>query len=163
VRASACVLTRGRLDAALAPLVAAPTTPWKMVTVAPWYGHTACHVHSSSATAVRYHSGWPPVPIRWVLIRDPAGTFAPQALLSTTLERAPVQLLTWFVQRWPLETTVAEARAYRGIATSRQWSDRSVARPPTSVFGLYSVMTLMAAPLIGAKHAPVRTAAWDPT
>jgi hypothetical protein len=187
VRESACVITRLRLDAALyapapprkpkqngrprkkglrlptlAPLVAAPATPWKMVTVAPWYGHKERHVHSTSATAVWYHSGLPPVPIRWVLIRDPAGKFAPQALLSTKLDCDPVQLLTWFAQRWQLETTFEEARAHIGIETARQWSDRSVARTTPSLFGLYSLVTLMAAHLIGDKHAPVRTAAWYP-
>ena len=187
VRESVCVITRVRLDAALyapapprkpkqngrprkkgrrrptlAHLVAAPTTPWQLVTVAPWYGHKERHVHITSATAVWYHSGVPPVPIRWVLIRDPAGTCAPQAWLSTKLDCDPVQILTWFVQRWQLETTVEEARAHIGIETARQWSDRSVARTTPSLFGLYSIVTLMAAHLIEDKHAPIRTAAWYP-
>src|SRR3712207_8885443 len=81
------------------------STPWKMVTVAPWYGHTACHVHSSSATAVRYHSGWPPVPIRWVLIRDPAGTFAPQRSEEHTSE---LQSRQYLVCRLLLEKTKSE-------------------------------------------------------
>jgi DDE superfamily endonuclease len=187
VRESVCVITRLRLDAALytpvpprrpkqngrprkkgmrlptlAHVVAAPTTPWRPVTVAPWYGHKERHVHITSATAVWYHSGLPPVPIRWVLIRDPAGKFAPQALLSTRLDLDPVQILTWFVHRWQLETTFEEARAHLGIETSRQWSDRSVARTTPSLFGLYSIVTLVAAHLIRDKHAPVRTAAWYP-
>jgi hypothetical protein len=111
---------------------------------------------------VWYHSGLPPVPIRWVLNRDPAGKVAPQALLSTKLDGDPGQILTWFIQRWPLETTCEEARAQIGIETSRQWSARSVARTTPSLFGLYSIVTLMAAHLIGDKHAPVRTAAWYP-
>jgi DDE superfamily endonuclease len=187
IRASACVITRLRLDAALytpapprkpkpngrprtkglrlptlAPLVAAPTTPWKMVAMAQWYGHKERHGPMTSATAVWYHPGLPPVPIRWVLIRDPAGKFAPQALLSTKLDCDPVQILTWFVQRWQLETTFEEARAHIGIETARQWSDRSVARRTPSLFGLYSIVTLMAAHLIGDKQAPVRAAAWYP-
>ena len=134
-----------------------------MVTVAPWYGHKERHVHITSATALWYHSGLPPVPIRWVLIRDPAGKVAPQALLSTKLDCDPVQILTWFVQRWQLETIFEEARAHIGIETARQWSDRIVARTTPSLFGLYSIVTLMAAHLIEDKHAPVRTVAWYPT
>ena len=102
------------------------------------------------------------MPIRWVLIRDPAGKFTPQALLSTRLDLDPVQILTWFVRRWQLEATFEEARAHLGIETSRQWRNRSVARTTPSLFGLYSIVTLIAAHLIRDKHAPVRTAAWYP-
>lgn len=187
VRGSACVITRLRLDAALytpapprkpkqngrprkkgrrlptrAHVVAAPTTPWQLVTVAPWYGQNARRVHLASATAVWYHSGLPPVPIRWVLIRDPAGTFAPQALLSTKLDLNPMQILTWFIQRWQLETTFEEARAHLGLETPRQWNDRSVSRTTPTLFGLYSIITLAAAHLIGDQPAPVHTTAWYP-
>jgi hypothetical protein len=34
-----------------------------------------------SETAVWYHTGLPPVPLRWVLIRDPQEEFDTQALL----------------------------------------------------------------------------------
>jgi hypothetical protein len=187
VRESAGVITRLRLDAALyapapprkpkqngrprkkgirlptlAHLVAAPTTPWTLVTVAPWYGQKARRVHIASSTAVWYHSGMPLVPMRWVLIRDPAGTFAPQALLSTKLDLDPIQILTWFIQRWRLETTFEEARAYLGLETPRQWNDRSVSRTTPALFGLYSIVTLAAAHLLGDQPAPIRTTAWYP-
>lgn len=187
VRGSACVITRWRLDAALyapapprkpkqngrprkkgmrlptlAHLVASPTTPWKLVTMAPWYGQKARRVHITSSTAVWYHSGQPPVPIRWVLIRDPAGTFEPQALLATKLALDPRQILTWFIQRWRLETTFEEARAHLGLETPRQWNNRSVSRTTPAVFGLYSIITLAAAHLIGDQPAPVRATAWYP-
>jgi hypothetical protein len=187
VRDSACVITRLRLDAALyapapprkpkqngrprkkgrrlptlAHLVAAPTTPWQLVKIAPWYGQKARRVHITSGTAVWYHSGLPPVPIRWVLIRDPARTFTPQALLSTGLALDPVQILTWFIQRWQLETTFEEARAHLGLETSRQWNDRSIGRTTPVLFGLYSIITLAAAHLIGDQPAPVRATAWYP-
>jgi hypothetical protein len=187
VRERACVITRVRLDAALyapapprkpkqngrprrqgrrlptlAHRVAPPTTPWQLVNIAPWYGQHERGVHMTSATALWYHSGWPPVPLRWVLLRDPAGTCAPHAWLSTTLALDPVQILTWFVPRWPLEPTFEEARAHVGSETSRQWSDRSVARTTPSLFGLDAIVALMAAHLIEDKPAPVRTAAWYP-
>jgi DDE superfamily endonuclease len=187
VRESACIITRLRLDAALyapapprkprqngrprkkgirlptlAHLVTDPATCWQRVTVAPWYGQKARRVDITSATAVWYHSGLLPVPIRWVLIRDPTGKFAPQALLSTKLALDPVQILTWFIHRWQLETTVEEARAHLGLETPRQWNDRSVSRTTPTVFGLYSIVTLAAAHLIGDQPAPVRTTAWYP-
>ena len=116
----------------------------------------------TSATAVWYHSGLPPVPIRWVLVRDPDGKLEPQALLSTKLDCDPVQILTWFVQRWQLETTFEEARAHIGLETPRQWHDRSVSRTTPVLLGLYSIMTLAAACLIGEQPVPVRAPAWDP-
>jgi DDE superfamily endonuclease len=185
VRESACVITRLRLDAALyapapprrpkqngrprkkgmrlptlAHRAADPTTCWQLVTVVPWYGQKERRVYITSATAVWYHSGLPPVPIRWVLIRDPAGKFAPQALLSTGLDVDPVQILTWFIQRWQLETTFEEARAHLGLETPRQWNDRSVSRTTPALLGLYSMVTLMATRLIGDKEAPVRMTTW---
>jgi hypothetical protein len=187
VRRDACVITRLRLDAALyapapprrirqngrprkkgvrlptlAQVLANPTTGWKTVTITPWYSRGERCVQITSATAVWYHSGLPPVPIRWVLVRDPAGKLEPQALLSTQLDCNPVQILTWFVQRWQLETTFEEARAHIGLETPRQWNDRSVSRTTPALLGLYSIITLAAACLIGEQPVPVRATAWYP-
>jgi hypothetical protein len=131
--------------------------------MAPWYGQNERRVHITAGTAVWYYSGLPPVPIRWVLIRDPARTLTPQALLSTKLALDPVQLLTWFIQRWPLDTTCEEARAHLGLETSRPWNGRSIGRTTPALFGLYSIITLAAAHLIGDQPAPVRATAWYPT
>ena len=57
-----------------------------------------------------YHSGMPPVVLRWVLLRDPRGKFASQALLCTDTEATPEQIIAWFVHRWQLETTFQEVR-----------------------------------------------------
>jgi hypothetical protein len=144
----------------LAHRAADSTTCWKLVTVAPWYGQKERRVSITAATAVWHHSGLPPVPIRWVLIRDPAGKFAPQALLSTKLDVNPVQILTWFIQRWQLETTFEEARVHLGLETPRQWNHRSVSRTTPVLLGLNSIVTLMATHLIGDKEAPVRMTTW---
>jgi hypothetical protein len=82
MRASAGVITRSRLGE--------PTRPWKLVSVAPWYGQQAQRVHIAFATTVWWHSGLPAVLIRrWLLIRDLAGTFTPQALLATKPDLDP--------------------------------------------------------------------------
>ena len=39
----------------------------------------------------------PPVPIRWLLVRDPLGELPPQAFLCTDLDAAPIDILQWFV------------------------------------------------------------------
>jgi hypothetical protein len=180
-----CVITRLRLDAALyepAPprkprqngrprkkgtrlptlekVLTDSTTPWATVTVANWYGERDRRVQITSDAAVWYHSGKPVVPIRWVLIRDPAGRFEPQALLTTNQQLAPAQVLTYFIRRWQMETTFEDARAHLGIETQRQWSDKATARTTPVLLALYSIVTLIAAHLLGTNTMPVRTAAW---
>jgi len=43
----------------------------------PWYGGRTASLELATGTAVWSHGGKPPVAIRWVLIRDPQGQFAP--------------------------------------------------------------------------------------
>ncbi len=136
------------------------TTPWTTVTIANWYREPQRGVEVASATAVWYHTGLPPVPIRWVLIRDPRNKFRPQALLSTDVRRTPTQIVTWFVQRWQVEVTFQEVRTHLGVETQRQWADLAIARTTPTLLGLFSVVTLLAHSL--AKHQGVapRQAAW---
>ena len=117
--------------------------PW-MTTAVAWYDNTTRTVELTSQTAVWYHTGKPPVPLRWVLIRDPQCEFAPQALLCTDPAIAPVQILEWFVLRWQLEVTFMETRAHLGVETQRQWSDRAIARTTPALMGIFSWITLAA-------------------
>lgn len=92
----------------------------------------------------RLSTGYPPVPIRWVLIRDPLATFPTQALLCTDLDADPQHISTWFILRWQLEVTFHEVRAHLGVETQRQWSDRAILRTTPALMGLFSVVTLLA-------------------
>jgi hypothetical protein len=65
----------------------------------------------ASGTAVWYSTGLPAVPIRWVLVRDPQGAMATQALLCTDLGAKAEKIVGWIVMRWQMETTFQEARA----------------------------------------------------
>ncbi len=125
-----------------------------------WYNGTTRTLELASQTAVWYHCGKPPVPIRWVLIRDPKGELDTQALLCTSLAVAPAQVLEWFVLRWQLEVTFQEVRSHLGVETQRQWSDRAIARTTPVLMGLFS-WTALAAHLL-QKQRPMlqRTAAW---
>ena len=92
-----------------------------------WHDGTARMVELTSQTAVWYHSGKPPVAIRWVLIRDPQGTFDPQALLYTDPGADPTQMMECFVLRWQLKVTpyqvrdrlFQEVRTHLGVETQR--------------------------------------------
>ena len=116
---------KGRRLPALKTLLDLPTVSWATASAA-WYDGTIRTVELTSQTAVWYRSGKPPVPLRWVLVRDPQGEFATQALLCTDLAVEPVQILEWFVLRWQLEVTpyqvrgrlFQEVRAHLGVRPS---------------------------------------------
>ena len=114
----------------------------------------------TSQTAVWYRSGKPPVLIRWVLIRDPQGSFATQALLCTDPAADPTQILEWFVLRWQLEVTFHEVRTHLGVETQRQWSDLAIARTTPALLGLFSWTTLAAHALQKRRPMTQRKAAW---
>jgi len=138
-----------------------PAAAWTMHPVARWYGEHTRPIQLLSATAIWYHTGLPPVPIRWVLIRDPRGRFATQALLCTDLTADPLQIVSWFLLRWQLEVTFREVRAHLGVETQRQWSDRAIARTTPTLLGLFSLVTLLAHDQLRAESAlPCRPSAW---
>src|SRR3954469_4790013 len=151
---------KGRRLPTLAARLADPATVWTTATVANWYGEGARTVAVASDTAVWYHTGLPPVPIRWVLVRDPQGGFDPQALLCTDLAAEPAQLLAWFVLRWQLEVTFEEARRHLGVESQRQWSDLAILRTTPALLGLFSLVTLWAHPRMAPAGERGRAAAW---
>jgi len=169
VRRHVCLVTRLRLDASLfepapprrpgrlgrppkkgrrlpklAQLLADPKTRWTTLVLPEWYGGVRRTLETVSGTAVWYHSGMPPAPIRWVLVRDPSGEREPQAFLSTDLALAPAEILGWFVQRWSMETTFQETREHLGVETQRQWSDLAIIRTTPALLGLFSLVTIWA-------------------
>lgn len=135
---------QGKRRPTLAAVLADARTPWTKVIVAQWYGEGPREGAIATDTAVWYHSGKPPVAIRWLLMRDPKEDFKPQALLSTNLAHTPEQMLTWFVRRWTMEVTVEEARAHLGLETQRQWNARAIARTTPALLSLYAIVTLTA-------------------
>jgi hypothetical protein len=152
--------TKGRRLPTLADVLTAATPRWQRIRVPGWYGEGARVVEFCSATAVWRHAGQPVVPIRWVLLRDPLGRFDPQALLCTDPARTPLQILTWYVQRWQVEVTFREVRDHLGVETQRQWSDRAIARTTPCLLALFSLVTLLATRLTPEARQTVATAAW---
>lgn len=134
-------------------------TKWQSVKVC-WYDGQTQLMEITSQTAVWYHSGKPPVPIRWVLIRNPQEAYETIALLSTSQELDPLQIVNWFVQRWQVEVTFEEVRAHLGVETQRQWSDKAIDRTTPILFGLFSWITLAAHLLAERSQLSIRQAAW---
>jgi hypothetical protein len=137
-----------------------PKTVWQRHTVALWYGRTHRIVEIATGTAVWYNSGLPPVPIRWILVRDPLGELKPQAFLCNDLAAAAADILQWFVSRWQLEVTFQEVRAHLGVETQRQWSDLAIMRTTPALLGLFSLVTLWAHDLAVDRPLVPAVAAW---
>jgi DDE superfamily endonuclease len=151
---------KGKRLPTLATVLHDPHTRWRRVRVSHWYRQAEREVEIVSETGVWYHPGEPVVPIRWILVRDPEGKFRPQALLCTDLTAEPEQILGWFVQRWQLEVTFEEARAHLGIETQRQWNEQAIARTTPALFGLFSLVTLLADRQASRGTLWPRQAAW---
>ncbi|MBD2428620.1 hypothetical protein H6G62_22020, partial [Phormidium sp. FACHB-1136] len=139
------------------------TTRWQCLTLEDWYGHQPYPLEWVSQTAVWYHTGLPPVPIRWVLVRAPLGQLEPQAFLCTDLEATPAQILLWFRQRWQVEVTFQEVRAHLGVETQRQWSDFAIQRTTPALLALFSLVVLLTQRLHPNFIFPLPHTAWYTT
>ena len=135
---------------------------WQRCRISLWYGRTNRLVEIASGTALWYRSGIDPVPIRWLLVRDPTGELDPQAFLATDLDADPRDILSWFVSRWQIEVTFAEVRAHLGVETQRQWSDKAILRTTPLLLGLYSLVILWTHDLAKARKLKPRVTAWYP-
>lgn len=151
---------KGRKLPKLTEVLTNPATVWTAITMSEWYGGKRCKLETATGTAIWYHAGLPPVPIRWVLVRDPAGIRKPQAFLCTNLDATPATILGWFVYRWSMETTFQEIREHLGVETQRQWSDLAIARTTPALLGLFSLITLWATDAKVAAVLLPRSAAW---
>jgi hypothetical protein len=136
-----------------------PNTTWEKTEI-PWYGGRKYTIEYVTGQALWYTAGLDPLPMRWVLVRDPAGKYKATAFLCTDLTADPLQILHWFILRWNVEVTFEEARAQLGLETQRQWSDLAIARTTPLILGLFSLVTLLAYQLTKDKPFPVRTSAW---
>ena len=153
---------RGKPQRKLSAILKDPKVSWKRHRVSLWYGRTNRIVEFTTGTAIWYRGGIPPVPIRWVLVRDPTGQFEPQAFLATDLNARPQDILSWFVSRWQVEVTFEETRAHLGVETQRQWSDKAILRTTPALLGLFSLITLWAHDLSKSRKFKPRTATWYP-
>ncbi len=151
---------KGKRLPTLATVLTNSSTVWQSATIEAWYGNQPYTVEYTSNTALWYHTGLPAVRVRWVLVRDPAGKFKPQAFLCTNPTAAPEQILMWFRQRWQLEVTFEEVRAHLGVETQRQWSDKAIARTTPALFGLFSIIILFAHELLPQEQWQLRQSAW---
>jgi hypothetical protein len=127
----------------LAPVLQDANPLWTTVSLT-GYDRQRRALQITSACAVWFQVGKPPLPIGWLLLRDPQGEYNPVGRLSTDPDGDPLSIVPGLVQRWQLEVTFEAARRHLGIETQRQGSDHAIARTPPRLLGLFSWVTLVA-------------------
>ena len=150
---------KGKKQPTLSDRLNDPSTVWNPITVN-WYDGISRTLEICTGTSLWYTPGQPPVPIKWVLVRDPKGALRNEAFFSTDMDAAAIDILSQFILRWNIEVTFEELRAHLGIETQRQWSDLAIARTTPVLFGLYSAVVLMALQLVKNNAMVVQSCAW---
>ncbi|MBF0477355.1 MAG: transposase, partial [Deltaproteobacteria bacterium] len=136
-----------------------PATVWTSFEVV-WYGNQKRTVEAATGICLWYTPGSDPVPIKWVMVRDPKGQLRTEAMLCTCLESSALEILTWFISRWNIEVTFEDLRAHFGFETQRQWSEKAIARKTPSLFATFSLVVVMALKIMKDATMPILTAAW---
>ena len=149
---------KGKRQPSLADRLTDPTTTWETATIS-WYGGYQKNVEFVSGVSLWYHRGADPVPLGWVLVRTPDDSIKPAAFFCSDPDIAQLFILKWFVSRWNIEVTFEEMRAHLGFETQRQWSDRAIERTTPCLFGVFSLVVIMAKVLY-PQELPLRQAAW---
>jgi ribosomal protein L28 len=138
-----------------------PMTRWQRSRVS-WYGGETTFLDWTTGTALWYSTGMTPLAIRWVLVRDPKGKMETRAFFSTDPYQDARTIIADFVKRWSIEVTFEEGRAHLGIETQRQWSDLAIERTTPALFGLFSIVILMAQAFFPDGNVPLPQDAWYP-
>lgn len=134
-------------------------TPFKSYELT-WYGGKRKKRLLFSRTALWHRVGYDPVPIRYVIVRDPLGKEKDDVIFSTDLNVDPVRIVELFVMRWSVEVTFEETRAHLGFETLRNWKDKAVERTSPCILALFSIITLMAHKLRAQGDIPIQKTAW---
>ena len=125
-----------------------------------WYGGKTRRVELISGTGHWYKGGGGLVPVRWVFVHDIEGTHRDEYFYSTDAALTPDQIVSLYTGRWSIEVTFEEARAHLGFATSRNWSAKSVLRTAPCLLGLFSLVSLIFAKLMGDKRFKPASSPW---
>lgn len=125
-----------------------------------WYDGGRKVLDWTTGTALWYSTGIAPLPIRWLLVRDPAGKLPTRAYFSLDLEQPASTIVADVVKRWSIEVTFEESRTHLGVETQRQWNDLAIERTTPALFGLFSLVTLFAQALCPLGQLPLPQSAW---
>lgn len=134
-----------------------PATVWTELEVL-WYRGKKKHLEVATGISLWHRTGSTPVALRWVLVRCPKGSFPPCAY-SASVDMSPAALLSTYVLRWNLEVAFEEVRAQLGFETQRGWADKTIERSTPCLFGIFSLVVLLAQRLHPAQ-LPIQRSVW---
>ena len=150
---------KGKKQTSLFERIKDESTQWLPISIV-WYDGIKRALEINFGISLWYTPGQDPVPIKWVVVRDPKGDLRTEAFFATDLNATLEQILKWFIRRWNIEVTFEELRAHLGFETQRQWSDLAIARTTPALFGMFSVVVLVALELLKSKTLTILTCAW---
>ena len=148
---------KGARQSQLSQRLKDPQTAWKKLKVI-LYGKEH-KIEFVTGVSLWHTPGQAPVSLRWVLVRSPADSFEPAAFFCSNTRASAKQIIVWFCLRWNIEITFEEMRACLGFETQRQWSDRAIERTTPCLFGIFSLVVIMAK-LLYPENLPVRQTSW---
>ena len=108
-----------------------------------WYGGEKRRVEVVSNVGYWYKGGVGLLPVRWVFVRDLTGTHRDEYFFTTDCRLVPKFIIETYTERWSLEVSYEEARAYVGLGSTRCHSQSSVEREAPFLFGLYSLIVIL--------------------
>jgi hypothetical protein len=148
---------KGKRQTKLSERLEDPETNWQKLKLT-LYGKEHL-IEFITGVSLWHTPGQDPVPVRWVLVRCPEDSFEPAAFFCSETHISAKQIVIWFSLRWNIEVTFEELRAFLGFETQRQWSDRAIERTTPCLFGIFSLVTLMAK-LLYPTDLPIRQTSW---
>jgi hypothetical protein len=107
-----------------------------------WYGGGTRRVEVLDGTGHGYKAARGLVPVRWVFVRDKAGTHRDEFFFTTDPTMTPAAVVGHYCGRWNIETTFQEARGL-GLEQTRGWCRNTVLRAGPCLLGLYSVVAIL--------------------
>lgn len=129
----------------LSEIASDPETVWELHEV-PWYGGESHKIELVSGTALWYHDSLgKPVPIKWVLSRDPENPDEVTPFLCTNQSCSSLEVIECLVHRWSIETTFQEVRCHMGYESIHTWADKGVERVSPAIMASYSIVCLVGA------------------
>lgn len=159
---------KGERLRSLGQVLTDPATVWCGSEV-DWYGGQVKALGYRTGVCLWYTQGQEPVPVRWVLVRCEetnrrtgkvtvkSAAFFCSDTTDTTI--TPEEMIGIYVSRWNIEVTFEEMRAQLGLETQRHWSVRAIGRTTPCIFGVFSLVVLMAQRL-HPQTLPLQASGW---
>ena len=124
-----------------------------------WYCGGRRRVETVTGVGHWYKGGRPLVPVRWVFVRDRAGTHRDEYFFTTVVAMSAKEVIEIYTARWNIETTFQEMRAYLGLETTRGRVRNTVLRAEPGLFALYTLVAWLYAEA-PSRYRRDRPVAW---